>query len=663
MMSHSSSEVSEPSVDRPMRSSDEAVGVSFRAVILGMVLVVILDIWVIYAEYILRSSRLNVSHHFPVSVFALLVLVVCLSNLWSRMGRRGLSSAELITVLTMCLVGIVIPSNGLTSYLMGALSAPYYFATPENSWGSFHPFLKPWLAPDDLRAMRWFYEGLPDGMAVPWQAWASPLAWWGLLGAAFVLVSASVAAIFRKQWAQNERLIYPILSPALELTRTDDEPGWLPGFMRSPLFWVGFAISFCTLAWNIMNYFEPLIPRIPILGSWFSLARGFPYTFHTRINFFTVGFAYFANIGVLFSVWFFFTLSNLEMLIVDRVGYTIPLGGGASLPSESNPMVTFQTTGAFLAFVFWAMWSSRHHLKEVLQNAIGKGDSVYDHGEALSYRVSSIGVVFGSLFIILWLYAAGMQMGVSTVLLLSLMVGYLGVAKMVAEIGLLYTPSTLVAEGFVVATMGTANMTPGSVTVLAFSQNMVCYNKGMVMPPLVHVTRLSDYLERGRGMLLLAAFGALVVSYLVSVVYTLWLGYGEGAFNFNAYPLSYYSRRIFDRVVYRLGNPWQIDPHRLMFLMIGFFTMAAMTVLRYRVQWWRLNPIGFALPRLPWQVFSLFVAWVCKALILRLGGVTLYRQSQPFFVGLLVGYALAVALSSGVDWIWFAGQGHSIHSW
>ena len=76
-----------------------------------------------------------------------------------------------------------------------------------------------------------------------------------------------------------------------------------------------------------------------------------------------------------------------------------------------------------------------------------------------------------------------------------------------------------------------------------------------------------------------------------------------------------------------------------------------------------MHPIGFALPRMTWTVFSLFLAWACKAVILRIGGVQLYRRSRPFFIGLLAGYALGVALSSVVDWIWFPGQGHSIHSW
>ena len=70
------------------------LGVSWRAVGLGGVLVVVLALWVIYAEYIVRSSRLNVSHHFPVSVVALFVTVVVLANLWKRVRGGAPGSAE-----------------------------------------------------------------------------------------------------------------------------------------------------------------------------------------------------------------------------------------------------------------------------------------------------------------------------------------------------------------------------------------------------------------------------------------------------------------------------------------------------------------------------------------------------------------------------------------
>jgi hypothetical protein len=392
------------------------------------------------------------------------------------------------------------------------------------------------------------------------------------------------------------------------------------------------------------------------------VARGFPYTLHTRINLLTVGFSYFANVSVLFSVWFFFLLMNLEMLAFDRVGYTITLGGGASLPSESNPMITWQTQGAFLAFVAWSVWTARVHLMQVLARAFGNPVADYDR-EALSYRFSVWALVGGCLFIVAWLVQAGMELGVASVLLLVLLVSYFGAAKMVAEMGLPYTPTTLGAEGFVVALVGTENMSPGRVTTLAFAQNLHGYGKGMVLPPLVHVIRIGDFIRSNTRKLIWAVGLAFAVSYLVPTMFTLWLGYRGGAYNFNAYPFSYYSRIIFDRVVYRLGEPWQIDAQRLGFLALGILGMGVLIFLRYRISWWTLNPIGFALPRLTWQVFSLFLAWAIKTLILRLGGVHLYRRSQPFFIGLLVGYSFGVALSSVVDIIWFNGQGHGVHSW
>ena len=647
----------------PSGGGEGPKGITLRAIGLGLALVVILDLWVIYAEYIVRSSRLNVSHHFPVSVVGLFFLVLLANGFWRRShGGGGLAQTELYTVLAMCLAGIVIPSNGLTSYLLGSLSAPYYFATPENGWELFHPYLPGWIAPTNPTALRWFFEGLPSGVAVPWHAWSGSLVWWALLGSAFILVSFCVATAFRRQWVEHERLVYPMLIPAQELTRLDEQPSILPPFARSTLFWTGFSIAFGILGWNVLCFFHTSLPRIPIQGHWFSMARGFPNTFHTRINFFTIGFAYFANVEVLLSVWVFFSVMNLEMLITDKIGYTISLGGGASLPNESNPMITWQTTGAYLVYVAWAVWMARAHLKTVLLKALGR-HTVDDEGEMISYRNAVIGGIGGSVFIVAWLHAAGMEIFVAVILLVVLFASYLGAAKIVAEMGLPYSPATLGAEGFVVAAVGTANMDPSSIAVLAFSQNLSCYGKGMVLPPITQIIRIGDSFKGKAGWLAAAVFAAFGASYVVSTIFTLWLGYTDGAYNFSAYPFTYYSRRIFDRVVYRMSHPWQIDPHRLMFMCAGMVLMAVLTFMRYRFAWWRLNPMGFALPRLTWQVFSLFLAWVAKTLILQLGGVQLYRKSQPFFIGLIVGYSLAVSLGSVVDWIWFPERGHSLHSW
>ena len=47
------------------------------------------------------------------------------------------------------------------------------------------------------------------------------------------------------------------------------------------------------------------------------------------------------------------------------------------------------------------------------------------------------------------------------------------------------------------------------------------------------------------------------------------------------------------------------------------------------------------------------------------GGITMYRKTQPFFYGLIVGYVFALGVSFMVDLIWFPGlgQGHYVHGY
>ena len=35
--------------------------------------------------------------------------------------------------------------------------------------------------------------------------------------------------------------------------------------------------------------------------------------------------------------------------------------------------------------------------------------------------------------------------------------------------------------------------------------------------------------------------------------------------------------------------------------------------------------------------FSVFLAWLCKTLVLRYGGPALYLKTRPFFMGLILG--------------------------
>ena len=94
--------------------------------------------------------------------------------------------------------------------------------------------------------------------------------------------------------------------------------------------------------------------------------------------------------------------------------------------------------------------------------------------------------------------------------------------------------------------------------------------------------------------------------------------------------------------------------------------MGLLIFLRHRFTWWPLHPVGLAISGsylARRTSFTVFVAWLIKLVMLRVGGPAFYRKSRPLFVGLLVGYVVGVALSSAIDVVWFPERGHYVHKY
>ncbi|MCY3766491.1 MAG: hypothetical protein OXH06_13825, partial [Gemmatimonadetes bacterium] len=122
----------------------------------------------------------------------------------------------------------------------------------------------------------------------------------------------------------------------------------------------------------------------------------------------------------------------------------------------------------------------------------------------------------------------------------------------------------------------------------------------------------------------------------------------------------------FNSFVSMMSSPDPVKPEVFGYFGAGCIAMLALTFLRYRVPWWPLHPLGLAVT---WSgmtvhsVLSVFLAWSVKAIVLKAGGVFLYRRSIPFFLGLMVGYALNVGISFVLDITWFGGEGHGVHAY
>ena len=637
---------------------------TLRAVLLGLGTVGLINVWVTYSDYTIHSSSWNLSH-FPIVNFILFLCLTVASAIAGRLlgPRYALSPSELAAVLAMGLLGSVVPTNGFIGYFLGIMATPYYLATPENGWATyFHPYMAEWIAPLNRGdAMRFFFEGLPAGMRAPWEVWVGPIFWWLTFVAAITLISLCAVVILRKQWTDHERLDYPIIGVGIDMAMRSGAGGWLPAFMQGRAFWIGFGIAFGIVCWNIPSYFYPGLPQFPLNMSWFSFGPGFP-NFDTHISFFAFAFAFFASLEALFSVWFFFLLFLIQSAVFNRFGYTIGTAGDPW--SSHNPAVGWQSWGSLCFLVLWGLWVARRHIGHVVSRAVRGAPDAGRAEEVMSYRTAALGLVLGLVYVIAFLHSAGMDYPMACLLMLFTFLGYLGVSRIVAETGLLYVVFPVTMQSATVYVLGSQGASAASMTTMVFTYMLVTRGAAMFMPAFTHIGKLADRVSPVRRRLLLALGLAIGFGICVSILFTLYLGYSRGAYNFNSWVFGMGSQRPFFDTLVKMRAPFTADWNRIAFFGIGAGVSAVLILLRYRLPWWPLSPIGFPLAT-SWPMrrigFTIFLAWALKWLVMKLGGVTLYRRCQPFARGLLVGWTAGVAVSFLVDIVWFPGQGHPIH--
>ena len=633
------------------------------AAVWGLSVVVFVNAWMAYCEYVVRASRLNGSH-FPVAVVAalgVLVLVVWPALVGVRGKDWGLTTHERRIVLLMGFIGGAIPANGLTGFMLGIIATPYYYATPENNWGSFHPYIPGWIVPpDEHHAMRWFFNGLPPGEVIPWHVWWIPLFWWSSFVTAVVGVCLSMSVMLRKQWVEYEKLAYPLVEAGMSLVAGPDDPSGRKPIRKSGLFWIGASISFFILAWNAFGWLSPMLPNINIGGSAISLLPGTE-ALKTRVNLLTVGLSYFAPQQLLGSLILAYLLATIESAIFIRIGLTFSTAGDSW--TNNDVALGWQSFGAMVVFVLWGLWQARKHLAFMWRSAFSGHD---DGSEMMSPRLTVIVFIVSSGYFILWLHQAGMDYTFAVMFVVMTIIGYLALGRMIAEAGWVYQRLPISPQTATVFTLGVDGFSPGTMSAFAFSYSLIANGRGLFMPAIVQATRLADTIRGNLRRIALLIALSFLVGIAVSVVYTLYLGYTYGAYNFRVYPFSGGNYEAFAHTIRKIENPFRPDPARMVMAGIGGVIMSGLIVIRYRFPLFPFHPLGFAFPYTyltRFAVFSMFLAWATKGVLLRVGGQELYARTRPLFLGFAVGYAFGVALSFLVDWAFFSGAGHTIHSW
>ena len=476
--------------------------------------------------------------------------------------------------------------------------------------------------------------------------------------AIFFLCHCMVAAL-RKQWVEYERLPFALMELPQQLIAPPPGSNW-PSFVRQKAFWFGFALPFCMVMWNVVTYFTPAFPPIPRdLSDPIRIGREFP-AINTNINWAIVGFTYFVNLDVSFSLWFFTVLTMLQQGLFNRFGYTI---AGRDVYTLGHPGIGWQSFGALIALVGGMLWMARGHLGAIWRKAVHNNADIDDTDELMSYRMIVFGGGLALLYIAFWMWRAGMNPPTVALFILATLVLYVGITRIIMEGGLLFSRAPLVGQTFVGYALG-PHATAQSNIAMGLSYGWHHELKGFFMVAAANSAKVSSNIRGNRRYLSFFILLSALVALVVSMAFALYMGYSFGAYNYGGWIFGTGSQVPYVESLRKIDLKAP-DWTRLGHLVGGAGAMGLLTFMRYRFSWWPLHPIGMPVGICSYPmtiiVFSIFVSWLAKWAIMRSGGIGLYHRAQPFFIGLILGYFTAIGLSFCIDMIWFPGQGHPLY--
>ncbi len=629
-----------------------APGISLRSVLLGAVLAFLLNFLDAYSTTMIRGSYMNLNFSTAGALFFFFFLI--LANLAVALLRRPLSlnRTELITIYFMLIVAACIPSMGFTQFIIPCLVGPFYYATPENNWDFFYnQYIPSWMVPQGDEVRRYFFEGLPAGVPIPWEAWVGPLTYWYAFFLALSLAMICSMVILRKQWMDRERLIYPLVQVPLELIQQEGEGLAGKSFLRSKLMWVGFAFAFVLLSVNGLNFYFPYFPKINRFLS-IPMFRN-SVTLDFWFNPAWIGFFYFVKLDVSASIWVFYTLTQIQRGLFNVLG--LQSTERTDLYSR-DPYLAHQGMGAMIVFVLLGLWVARGHLREVFRKAFRGDEGVDDSGEMLTYRQAVGGLIGGLALVGAGLWLAGLPPLVVPLFLFGAMVIFLSLTRAVAEGGVPSMRPPIMTSSFVISGAGTGVLGAPGLIALGFSYGWHSELRSFVMSSVANGLKLVEGLSVSRRGLFWAVVIAILVSLAGSSYMMLHVAYKYGGINlaglFFGWGAATYGPK--DMVPRLADTPTGPRWDAWMFMGIGGSVMALLMWVRHRFLWWPLNPLGYTISA-NWKTGHIFgpcfLAWLFKFVILKYGGPRFYKDFRPFFLGMILGEIIGAGTWLIIDFL------------
>jgi len=613
---------------------------TIRAVLIGVFLSIFIGIGTTYNIMVLHGSYMAIDFSAAAAIFLFFLISLFANIVLGKIKKTfALTPGELKTVYMMMLVSCAIPTMGMAAQLLPIITAPFYFARPENNWAELiHPHLKSWLYPNDKLAIKYFYEGLPSWeSSIPWSVWIKPLLIWGSFLIVLYFVSICMMVIFRRQWMEKERLVYPLAQLPLEMSERGMNSLVSPIFSNR-LMWLGFAIAFSISGLTGLNFYNPTIPKFRMFQS-ISIFRNSA-TLMFRMSFPMLGFTYLVHLDVAFSLWFFNLLSLAVRGFMKYFGYHITENLG--IYGSRSVIFAHQGMGAIIVLVFSGLWIGRSHIKKVLIKAFTNNPDIDDSDEILSFRVAFWGMLLGLVYMSLWLHYTGIPLWIVPIFLFATFVIFIGLTRIVAESGLAEAVASTIGSSFVISGFGTRVLAPEGLTAMGLTYVWSADIRTYVMASFANGLKVIETHSKKRNMR--PMFWATIIAIVACAVSAIWMllrmAYLHGGINGNAWFFGGGAQAPYNFIVPKIIDPAEPNFMGWYIKAIGGGIMALLMFLRSRFLWWPFHPIGFAIGPI-WIMdqiwFTVFLAWLIKLSVLKYGGLKLYRTLRPLFLGLILG--------------------------
>jgi hypothetical protein len=622
--------------------SDGGRGVTRRAVLLSLALVALIAPAAFLGEMVFGTTYMFGSGVPAMAPLALLFIAAAVNPL---LKRAGLSRGELLSVYGVVLVGAPLVTHGILIWCLSSQAYMHYGARSTPEWERiFLNQIPVWFSPSDTDVIESYFQG---ATAVPWAAWRTPALAWSSFLLALFLCTLFLVLLVRRQWITHERLSFPIAQVPLELIR---EQGKAAGLPQGWPFWIGFLVSFGILSLSRLSGLFPAVPDISLTGQilmqWQStgpLAGLGAWELWLPPS--MIAIAYLIPKDLSFSCWFFWLV---------RIALTVAAIAAGATPqrpeewwSSTFPAAIYQGGGAVLAVAAWALWIARRHLGRAARLALSRPGAGDDAGEPLAYRWVFLGLVVTFGYLVWFCWAAGCRVIVAGAIILLIVAYYLVWARLRAETGLGFIPFPLTVNSMIVVPFGSAVFHTREIITLfslrwsyfpGFGESYeVCTGSSLEAFKVAESGRL-----RSRP-LLAAIVAGFVISLAVGVVVVLigeyhygflrtraaWSGWLTGQMRLNG-----------SQILTTLTTPSRSDTNGVIAMAAGAVVTIVLGLLRLRFWWWPFHPIGYLAANcwgMHWFSQAFFAGWVCKFLVIRYGGLALFRRTVPLAIGLIAG--------------------------